>query len=159
MTLGPQESNFLVYWLIWIFFYFFDLEIWWRFQIRYYTFPQITLWPQMSNFLVYGPIWNFFFFDLEIRWGFKTDIVLYLKWLTGPQKFNFLFMDRFEEKKFLWLRNSMGIPNKILYFTSNDSLDHNSQIYCLWTDLNIFSSSLTWNFDFNSNDSLDLKSL
>ena len=39
----------------------------------------------------------------------------------------------------------MRIPNLILYFPSNDSLDHKSPISCLWTDLTNFFS-LTWKF-------------
>ena len=39
-----------------------------------------------------------YFFSLT--WKFdvdsKSDIILYLKWLTGPQMSNFLIMDRFE---------------------------------------------------------------
>ena len=123
---------------------------------------------------------------------FKSDIVLYLKCLTGPQKSNFLFIDQFEycfsfdleiwwgfliwyftlpqmthwttKVQFLvygpiwlvyvllWLRNLMGIPNPILYFPSNDSLDHKSPISLfpyLWTDLNIIFS-LTWKFNGDS---------
>ena len=42
----------------------------------------------------------------------------------------------------------MGIPNPILYFTSNDSLDHNSQISCLWTDFKkkFFDLEIRWGF-------------
>ncbi len=60
-------------------YFFLDLEIWWGFQIRYCTFPQMTHWTTNVRFLVHGPIWIFFLL--------------------------------------LWLGNSMGIPNPILYFT------------------------------------------
>ena len=146
-------------------FFFFNLEIWWRFQSWYCTLPQMTLWITKVQFLVYGPIWIFFFsLTWKFNWDSKSNIVLSLKWLTEPQKSNFLFMDRLEFF-FLWLGNSMGILNSILIFTSNHSLDHNYPISCLWTDLNIFLS-LTWKFDgdsksvilkFNSNDSLSPK--
>ncbi len=46
----------------------------------------------------------------------------------------------------------MGIPNPILYFTPNDSLDYkgsNSLISLIWTDLNTFFT-LTWKFNGDS---------
>ena len=70
------------------YFFFFDLEIWWGFQIPYCTFPKWLSGPQKSNFLVFLPIWIFF---SSLIWKFdgdsKSDIVLHLKWFTGPQKF------------------------------------------------------------------------
>ena len=39
---GPQKSNFLIYWPIWKIFFFFDLEIWLGFQIRYWSLPDWT---------------------------------------------------------------------------------------------------------------------
>ena len=44
----------------------------------------------------------------------------------------------------------MGIPNPMLYSTSNDSMDHKSPISCLWIDLYNFFSSLTCKFDGDS---------
>ena len=67
---------------------FFDLEIRWGFQTRYCTFSQMTHWTTKVQLLVYGPIWIFFF---PLTWKYngdsKSNIVLYLKKLTGPQKF------------------------------------------------------------------------
>ena len=51
----------------------------------------------------------------------------------------------------------MGILNPILYFPSNDSLDHKSPISCLWTDLNIFFLGLEINGDSKSDIVLYLK--
>ena len=80
-------------------------------------------------------LWTDLTIFFPLTWKFdgdsKSNIVLYLKWLTGPQKSNFLFMDWFEYFFLsLWLGNSMEIPNPILYFTSNYSLDHKSPISC-----------------------------
>ena len=80
-------------------FFFFYLEIRWRFQIWHCTLPQMTNWTTKIQFLVYEPILLIFF---------------------------------------LWLGNSMGILNPILYFTSIDLLDHKIPISCLRNDLNIF---------------------
>ena len=49
----------------------------------------------------------------------------------------------------------MGIPNPIMYFTLNDSLDHKSPISCLWTDLTNFFS-LTWKFDGDSKSDIEV---
>ncbi len=73
------------------------MEIWWGFQIWYCTLPQIFHWTTKVQFLVYGLIWLIYFsLTWKIDADSKTEIELYLKWLTGPQKSNFLFMDRFE---------------------------------------------------------------
>ena len=96
-------------------FFFFDLEIWWGFKIRYCTFPKWLSGPQKSNFLVYGPIWIFFFFDLEIWWGFQIWYCTFPKWLSGPQKSNF---HGSRPILIIW----WGF--QIWYCTSNDSLDH-----------------------------------
>ncbi len=93
------------------------------------------------NFVFLDRLQYFFSLNWKSDGDSKSDIVLYLKWLSGPQKSNFpisLFMDQFFLIFFLWLVNSMGISNPILYFTSNASLDHKSPISCLWTNLNIF---------------------
>ena len=70
------------------YFFFFDLEIWWGFQIRYCTLPQIPQWTTKVLFLVYGPIWIFFFSLIwKVDGDSKSDIEVYLKWLSKPQEF------------------------------------------------------------------------
>ena len=66
----------------------------------------------------------------------------YNGWLHIPKEYKLI-------KFIIGLGNSMAIPNPILNFTSNDSLDHKSPNSCLWTDLNIFLS-LNWTFDRDS---------
>ncbi len=74
--------------------FFFDLEIWWEFQIRYIVLSLKWLsGPKKSKFLIslfMDRFEFFFFFDLEFDGYSKSDIVLSLKWLTGPQKSNFV---------------------------------------------------------------------
>ena len=53
---------------------FFDLEIWWGFQIRFCTFPKWLSGPKGSNFLVYGPIWIIFFLWLGNLMGIPNPI-------------------------------------------------------------------------------------
>ena len=85
--------------------FFFYLETRWGFQIKYCTFPQMTNWTTKVHFLVYGPIWIIFF---SFAWKFdgdsKSDIVLSLKWLTGPQKSNFFW---YLELRYLWMSLSL----------------------------------------------------
>ena len=78
-------------------YFFFDLEIWWGFQIRYCTFPKWLSGPQKSNFLVYEPIWIIFFsLTLKFDGDSKSDIVPSLKCLTGPQKSWYLELRLYE---------------------------------------------------------------
>ena len=49
------------------------------------------------------------FFDLEIRWRFQIWYRTFPKWLSGPQKSNFLFYG------LIWIGNWMGIPNTIFW--------------------------------------------
>ena len=59
---------------------------------------------------------KFFFFDFEIWWGFQIWYCTFPKWLSGPQKSNFLVSRPIWIIFFLRLENLMGIPNPILYF-------------------------------------------
>ena len=56
------------------------------------------------------------------------------------------FLDWFYFFLLLWLGNSMGIPNPILYFTSNDSLDHKSCQYS--SDHLIYWTLFLWMLSF-----------
>ncbi len=62
------------------------------------TFPQMNLWTtkvRFPDFHIQGPIWIIFLWlgnSMEI----PNPLLSSLKWLTGPQKSNFLFMDRFD---------------------------------------------------------------
>ena len=62
-------------------------------------------------------------------------------------------MDRFEYF-FLWLRNSMGIPNPILYFTSNDSLNHKSPISMFMDE---FQHCFSFNWKIIRDSKLDIE--
>ncbi len=59
------------------------------FQIWFCNLPQMTRsLDHKVQFLVYGPIWLILFsFTWKLDGDSKSDIVLYLKWLTGTQKF------------------------------------------------------------------------
>ena len=70
------------------------------------TFPQITLWTTDVQFPC---LWtDFKFFSSSLTWKFdgdsKSDIVLSLKWLTGPQKSNFFW---YLELRYLWMSSSL----------------------------------------------------
>ncbi len=71
-----------------------------------------------------------------IRWGSKLGIVLSLKWLNGQQKSNFLVMDRFVSFYFFCLGNSVGNSKSVIYFTSNDSLDHKKFVIMIRCKIN-----------------------
>ena len=75
-------------------------------------FPQMTILTTTVQFRCFDL--NIFF---SLTWKFdgdsKSDIVLSLKWLSGQQKSNFVVSGPIWITFFLWLRNSMGIPNPI----------------------------------------------
>ena len=51
--------------------------LWWRFKIRYCTFPKRLSGPQKSNFVVSGPIWIIFIsLTCKFDGDSKSDIVL-----------------------------------------------------------------------------------
>ena len=74
----------------------------------------------LDTLLFTGDIWNIIYIKMiEIYNRMMMSIMI--KNIGNNVKFTpiWLFF-------FLWLGNSMGIPNPILKFTSNDSLDHKS---------------------------------
>ena len=73
------------------------------------------LWTDLNNF----------FLTLKFDGDPKSNILLYLKCLTGPQKSNFLFMDRFEYFFLLSLR--LGLTWKF----DGDSKS-NIEVYLKW---------------------------
>ncbi len=102
------------------------------------------------NFVVSGPIWIFFsLFDLEIWWGFKIRYCTFPEWLSWPQQPYFVVSGPIWIIFFLWLGNSMGIPNLISYFPQMTVWTTKVQLPFLWTDLNIFFS-FSWKFDGDS---------
>ena len=145
------------------------MEIWWGFQIRYCTFPKLLSGPQNYIFFVYGPIWIIFFFsDLEIRWRFQIRYFTFPQMTHLPQRSNFLnFVDSGPIWKFffLWLGNSMEIPNPILYRVFIAMLTKVKFLFYgpIWQFfLFFFGNSMEIPnpiLYFNSNDSLDHKSL
>ena len=66
------------------YFFFFDLEIWWGFIIRYCTFPQMNLWTTKVQFLY---LWT----DLNNSMG-KIKILILIKGFINEQKSFFSFI-------------------------------------------------------------------
>ena len=55
-------------------------------------FPQMTVWTTKVQFRCFWTdLNNSFLFYLEIRWGYQIWYRTFPKWLSGPQKSNFLF--------------------------------------------------------------------
>ena len=77
------------------YFFFFDLEIWWGFKKTTLYFPQMCL---LTTKVQFPCLWTDLNNSFSLTWKFdgntRSDIVLYLKWLTGPQKF--VIMIRFK---------------------------------------------------------------
>ena len=91
-------------------FFFFHLDIHWIFQIWYRTLPKMTIWTIKSNFLVYLPIsTNFFPFTWILIGDYKSDIVVYLEWLSEPLNSTSLLMDWFQQKNFFHKENHLSI--------------------------------------------------
>ncbi len=76
--------------------FFFDLVIWWGFQIWYCTFPKWLSGPQKSNFLVKGPIWIFSSLTWKFYGDSKSDIVLSLNDSLDHKSQISLILDWFE---------------------------------------------------------------
>ena len=79
-------------------YFLFHLEIHWRFQIWYRILPKMTIWTIKSNFLVYWPISTIFFpFTRKFIGDYKSNIVVYPKWLFEPLNPTFLFISQFQQ--------------------------------------------------------------
>ena len=114
------------------------MEIWWRFQIRYCSLPQMTLWT--TNFLVYGPIsTNFISFNWKFIGDSKFNIVVYLKCLSEPLKPNFLIYG------LIYTRDQKLYIEVYLKWLSEPQ----SPISCLWANLNqifFFQLEIHWGY-------------
>ena len=84
---GPQKSNFIIF--LWL-----GNLMGIPNPILY--FPQMTLWTTKVQFPCLWTNLNNFSLTWKFDGDSKCDIVLYLKWLTGPQKFVIMIRCKFD---------------------------------------------------------------